>query len=77
MARRHGWTDEQINDLAAEVVSLTATLEGPDSPINKALAIVPAEVSAAAASPDKITSLADRVRALQKAASADQRVNSE
>ncbi len=29
---------EQINDLAAEVVSLTATLEGPDSPINKALA---------------------------------------
>ena len=32
---------EQINDLAAEVVSLTATLEGPDSPINKALAVAP------------------------------------
>ena len=32
---------EQINDLAAEVVSLTATLEGPDSPINKALAAAP------------------------------------
>ena len=34
---------EQINDLAAEVVSLTATLEGPDSPITKALAAPHAE----------------------------------
>lgn len=58
---------EQINDLAAEVVALTAKLEGPDSPIEKVLA-------AAQPSPlgphEKITSLADRVRALQKAASA-------
>jgi chromosome segregation ATPase len=61
---------EQINDLAAEVVSLTATLEGPDSPINKALAVVPSGSPAAAGPHEKITSLADRVRALQKAASA-------
>ena len=61
---------EQINDLAAEVVSLTATLEGPDSPINKALAAAPAEASPADGPHEKITSLADRVRALQKAASA-------
>jgi chromosome segregation ATPase len=61
---------EQINDLAAEVVSLTATLEGPDSPINKALAAVPAATSPSDGPHEKITSLADRVRALQKAASA-------
>ena len=60
---------EQINDLAAEVVSLTATLEGPNSPINKALAAAPAG-DAGAGPHEKITSLADRVRALQKAASA-------
>ena len=59
---------EQINDLAAEVVSLTATLEGPESPINKALAAPQAETGAGPH--QKITSLADRVRALQKAASA-------
>ena len=68
---------EQINDLAAEVVSLTATLEGPDSPINKALAAVPAETSPSSGPHEKITSLADRVRALQKAASAEQRVSRE
>jgi len=61
---------EQINDLAAEVVSLTATLEGPDSPINKALAMAPSESPADAGPRETITSLADRVRALQKAASA-------
>jgi chromosome segregation ATPase len=58
---------EQINDLAAEVVSLTATLEGPESPINKALAEPQAETGEPH---QKIVSLADRVRALQKAASA-------
>jgi chromosome segregation ATPase len=76
-AKADDWSDErrgnallreQINDLAAEVVTLTAALEGPESPINKVLADAPALV------PDepheKITSLADRVRALQKAASA-------
>ena len=61
---------EQINDLAAEVVSLTATLEGPDSPINKALAMAPSGSPADVGPHEKITSLADRVRALQKAASA-------
>ena len=56
---------EQMNELAAEVVKLTAALEGPDSPINAALG------PAAEADNDagkKITSLADKVRALQKAA---------
>ena len=60
---------EQMNDLAAEVVKLTAMLDGPDSPIIKALDAAPR------GDPDndvggKITSLADRVRALQKAAAA-------
>ena len=60
---------DQIQELAAEVVSLTAALEGSDSPIRRALAmpavngLVPADPHA------KITSLADRVRALQEAAS--------
>jgi len=58
---------EQINDLAAEVVNLTAALEGPQSPIHRILAETPATTEKV---PDKITSLADRVRALQKAASA-------
>jgi chromosome segregation ATPase len=48
---------EQMNELAAEVVHLTAKLEGPDSPIAKALA-APSD----AGSGDR--SLADRVRAL-------------
>ena len=51
---------EQMNTLAAEVVSLTAKLEGPDSPITKALA-APQEARSGT------ISLADRVRALQKA----------
>ncbi|TGQ32369.1 hypothetical protein [Mesorhizobium sp. M00.F.Ca.ET.216.01.1.1] len=55
---------EQINDLAAEVVNLTMKLEGPDSPIAKALA-APQEVRAGSGQ----RSLADRIRALQKAAS--------
>ena len=50
-------------------MSLTATLEGPNSPINKALAAAPAERPADGPH-EKIISLADRVRALQKAASA-------
>jgi len=56
---------EQMNELAAEVVRLTATLEGPDSPIDKALG-PPGEADNDAGR--KISSLADRVRALQKAA---------
>ena len=53
---------EQMNELAAEVVHLTAKLEGPDSPIAKALA---APQDSRSNSGDR--SLADRVRALQKA----------
>ncbi|TPK44205.1 hypothetical protein FJ492_12310 [Mesorhizobium sp. B2-5-4] len=53
---------EQMNELAAEVVHLTAKLEGPDSQIAKALA-APQENRSAG----HVRSLADRVRALQKA----------
>ncbi|MER8465138.1 hypothetical protein [Mesorhizobium sp. M1396] len=51
---------EQMNELAAEVVHLTAKLDGPGSPIDKALA-APSDVRSGN------RSLADRVRALQKA----------
>ncbi|TPK91469.1 hypothetical protein [Mesorhizobium sp. B2-4-17] len=54
---------EQMNELAAKVVHLTAKLEGPDSPIAKALA---APTDSRSDGGDR--SLADRVRALQKAA---------
>jgi chromosome segregation ATPase len=57
---------EQIHQLAAEVVRLTAVLDGPDSPINQLLSNGPETETQANG---KITSLADRVRALQKAAS--------
>lgn len=57
---------ERINDLAAEVVALTARLEGPESEIVRLLAAAPA------AAPRKkgeagLPSLAERVRALQQA----------
>ncbi len=55
---------EQMHELAAEVVALTARLEGADSPIAKALA-----ESGEARTPvdaPAVISLADRVRALQK-----------
>ncbi|MEP9373879.1 hypothetical protein [Mesorhizobium sp. KR1-2] len=59
---------EQMNELAAQVISLTAALEGPDSPIIKALETAgPREIDGAA----RPVSLADRVRALRKAASPD------
>jgi len=65
--RENALLREQINDLAAEVIAMTAALEGAGSPIVKALAAAPEKT----ADPhDKITSLADRVKALQKAASA-------
>ncbi|AZO66670.1 hypothetical protein [Mesorhizobium sp. M6A.T.Cr.TU.016.01.1.1] len=54
---------EQMSDLAAQVVALTAKLDGPDSPIAKVLA-------APKQSGSGERSLADRVRALQKAESA-------
>ena len=75
-SKTYEWTDdrresamlrEQMNDLAAEVVNLTAMLDGPDSPIKVALASPPA--SATGTSGSNVASLADRVRALQKAAS--------
>lgn len=53
---------EQMTDLAAEVIRLTAALEGEGSPINKALG------SADEGEADKDGGLAAKVRALQKAA---------
>jgi chromosome segregation ATPase len=55
---------EQMNELAAEVVNLTMKLDGPDSPIAKALASEGQQGG-------RGISLADRVRALQKAGSAN------
>ncbi|MDX8483012.1 hypothetical protein RFN28_31810 [Mesorhizobium sp. VK24D] len=54
---------EQMNELAAEVVNLTMKLDGPDSPIAKALA-TPRDGRPGAG--ERGISLADRVRALQK-----------
>jgi chromosome segregation ATPase len=67
--RENALLREQINDLAAEVVTLTAALDGPQSPIQQAIALA-ADEPDAQPSPENIKSLADRVRALQKAASA-------
>jgi len=61
---------EQMNDLAAEVINITSMLEGPGSPIAKALALPSAASRAGIEPSQKVTSLADRVRALQKAAAA-------
>lgn len=57
---------EQISNLAAEMVALTALIEGPGSPIDKALAMPEAEGAEAAAG--GTPSLAERVRALREAA---------
>ncbi|TIQ36603.1 MAG: hypothetical protein E5X48_08505 [Mesorhizobium sp.] len=57
---------EQMNELAAEVVNLTMKLDGPDSPIAKALA---ASRDGRQDAGERGISLADRVRALQKAGS--------
>lgn len=62
---------EQINDLAAEVVRLTETLDGPESPISAALeADVPEPARPATAGEKRPTSLAERVRALKQASAA-------
>lgn len=58
---------EQINDLAAEVVHMASMLDRDDSPIRKALAAPGPEGLGNPA----VVSLADRVRALQKAAGTD------
>ena len=62
---------ERINDLAAQVTSMTASLEGPDSPINQALdkAKKPRKSkttkSKTKSGSETAKSLADRIRALQ------------
>jgi chromosome segregation ATPase len=62
---------EQINDLAAEVVRLTETLDGPESPISAALETdVPEPARPATADEKRPTSLAERVRALKQASAA-------
>lgn len=77
-ARTEEWSDErrssallreQINDLAAEVVNMTIMLEGKDSAAAKALA-QPVADRPVDADGKVVISLADRVRALQKAAAA-------
>ena len=59
---------EQINDLAAEMVHLTAMIDGSNSPIAQILAS--AQENSGVEGGERIVSLADRVKALQKAASA-------
>jgi chromosome segregation ATPase len=59
---------ERIGELAAQMVHLTSVLEGQGSPIAKALSSPTPNGGQGAGA--KNTSLADRVRALQKAASA-------
>ena len=54
---------EEMHDLAAQVVSLAMKLDGPDSPIAKALA-----TPAGAPGGGRMLSLADRVRALKERA---------
>lgn len=70
--RQNAMLREQINDLTAEVVRLTAEMEGPASPIHAALerasTLDAAGVDQAGAG--QVVSLADRVRALQKSAAA-------
>ncbi len=65
--RENALLREQINDLAAEVIAMTAMLESEGSPLREFV-----EKEAAGerdgALPGSITSLADRVRALQQAA---------
>ncbi|RAZ88918.1 hypothetical protein DPM33_21045 [Mesorhizobium hawassense] len=61
-ARPSAGLREQMYELAAEVVNLTMKLDGPDSPIAKALASDGQQGG-------RGISLADRVRALQKAGS--------
>ncbi|TPI16807.1 hypothetical protein FJW06_00330 [Mesorhizobium sp. B4-1-3] len=63
-ARSGAGLREQMNELAAEVVNLTMKLDGPDSPIAKALAGEGQQNGCG-------ISLADRVRALQKAGSSN------
>jgi chromosome segregation ATPase len=56
---------ERISNLAAEMAALTALVEGPDSPIDQALAVPEAEHPGG---PGGGPSLAERIRALREAA---------
>lgn len=56
---------EQMQDLAAEIITLTAALEGPNSEVAKALA-TPESSGNAGKDRAAIRSIAERVRALQK-----------
>jgi chromosome segregation ATPase len=67
--RENALLREQINDLAAEVVRLTETLDGPESPITVALAADIVEPLKPAGE-RRPTSLAERVRALKQASAA-------
>jgi len=58
---------EQMQDLAAQVVAMTAKLEGPESPINQALAKPYPHADKNAS--ESVRSLADRVQALRELAS--------
>lgn len=62
---------EQMHELAAEVVALTARLEGPDSPIAGVLAKVGESRASSNGEAPAVISLADRVRALQKSPAAE------
>jgi len=53
---------ERINDLASQLAVFTASAEGPDSPVNKALEKPDPETEGTA------VSLADRIRSMQRAA---------
>ncbi len=61
---------ETMNTLASQVVAMVARLEGPASPINELLSKAKSEVPAVYdENGEAIVSIADRVRALQAAAS--------
>lgn len=62
---------EQMHELAAEVVALTARLEGPDSPIAGVLAKADEVHAQGNGDRSSLISLADRVRALQKSPPAE------
>ncbi|MBL1406255.1 MAG: hypothetical protein COC00_009740 [Rhizobiales bacterium] len=59
---------ERINDLAAQVTAMTASLEGPDSPINEILGNAPKKRIKKSGKVENVESLADRIRALQESA---------
>ncbi|WP_348626324.1 hypothetical protein [Aminobacter sp. AP02] len=62
---------EQMHELAAEVVALTARLEGPNSPISSLLGNTAEFRASVNGDRPAVISLADRVRALQKSPAAE------